>query len=68
MLGTRLAWVGVIQDDQLDRSLTVAEQQSDLGDTDLSDAIVRLHQPQVALEASQASFTRVSNLTLFNAL
>ena len=68
VLGTRLAWVGVIQDDQLDRSLTVAEQQSDLGDTDLSDAIVRLQQTQVALEASQASFTRVSNLTLFNAL
>ncbi|MEM1197527.1 MAG: flagellar biosynthesis protein FlgL [Pseudomonadota bacterium] len=68
ILGTRLAWVEVIQDDQVDRALSVAERQSDLGDTDISDAIVRLQQTQVALEASQASFTRVANLTLFNAL
>ncbi|MEO0872220.1 MAG: flagellar biosynthesis protein FlgL, partial [Pseudomonadota bacterium] len=68
VLGTRLAWVEVIQDNQFDRSLTVAEQQSDLGDTDLGDAIARLQQTQVALEASQASFIRVANLTLFNVL
>ncbi|MEO0698099.1 MAG: flagellar biosynthesis protein FlgL, partial [Pseudomonadota bacterium] len=42
VLGTRLAWVEVIQDNQFNRSLTVAERQSDLGDTDLSEAVVQL--------------------------
>ena len=68
ILGTRLAWVEVVQDNQAARALTVAEQQSDLGDTDLGEAVARLQQTLAALEASQLSFTRVANLTLFNAL
>ena len=68
VLGTRLAWVEVVQDNQANRALTVAEQQSDLGDTDIGEAIARLQQTLTALEASQLSFTRVANLTLFNAL
>ena len=67
-IGTRLAWVEVVQDNQAERALTVAEQQSDLGDTDLGEAVARLQQTLAALEASQLSFTRVANLTLFNAL
>jgi flagellar hook-associated protein 3 FlgL len=68
VLGTRLAWVEVIQDAQTQRALNRAEQQSDLGDTDLGEAIARLQQTLTALEASQSSFTRVANLSLFNAL
>lgn len=68
VLGTRLAWVEVVQNNQTTRAITVAEQQSDLGDTDLGDAIARLQQTLTALEASQSSFSRVANLTLFNAL
>ena len=68
VLGTRLAWVEVVQDNQTTRALTVAEQRSDLGDTDLGEAVARLQQTLAALEASQLSFTRVANLTLFNAL
>ena len=68
VIGTRRAWVEVVQDNQAERALTVAEQQSDLGDTDLGEAVARLQQTLAALEASQLSFTRVANLTLFNAL
>ncbi|MEM7701649.1 MAG: flagellar biosynthesis protein FlgL [Pseudomonadota bacterium] len=68
VLGTRLAWVEVIQDNQQNRALTVAEQRSDLGDTDLGEAVARLQQTQAALEASQLSFARLANLTLFDAL
>ncbi len=68
VLGTRLAWVEVIQDNQTQRALTVAEHKSQTGDTDLGEAIARLQQTLTALEASQASFTRVSNLTLFNVI
>lgn len=68
VIGTRLAWVETIQQDQQTRAIDVAEKRSDIGDTDLADTIVRLQQTLTALEASQASFTRVSSLTLFNAL
>ena len=68
VLGTRLAWVEVIQTSQNDRGLAMAQQKSDLGDTDLSEAITRLQQTLTVLEASQSSFTRVASLTLFNAL
>ena len=68
VIGTRLAWVEAIQQDQQTRAISVAEKRSEIGDTDISDTIVRLQQTLTALEASQASFTRVSSLTLFNAL
>jgi flagellar hook-associated protein 3 FlgL len=68
VIGTRLAWVEAIERDNDTRAIDVAEKRSDIGDTDIADTIVRLQQTLTALEASQASFTRVSSLTLFNAL
>jgi flagellar hook-associated protein 3 FlgL len=68
VIGTRLAWVEAIQQDQQARAVGVAEKRSEIADTDISDTIVRLQQTLTALEASQASFTRVSSLNLFNAL
>jgi len=68
ILGTRLAWVETIQQGQDDRRITIAEQRSQIGDTDLGEAISRLQQTLTTLEATQASFTRVSSLTLFDAL
>lgn len=68
IIGTRLDWVNAIQQDQEIRALDVAAQRSQIGDTDVTDAIVRLQQVLTALEASQASFTRISSLSLFNAL
>ncbi|WP_252259718.1 flagellin N-terminal helical domain-containing protein [Erythrobacter aurantius] len=68
IIGTRLDWVNAIQQDQETRALDVAAQRSQIGDTDVTDAIVRLQQVLTALEASQASFTRISSLSLFNAL
>ncbi len=68
VIGTRLAWVESIQQDQNSRAVDVAEKRSDIADTDIADTIVRLQQTLTALEASQTSFTRVSSLNLFNAL
>ncbi|TRD11072.1 flagellar hook-associated protein 3 [Erythrobacter insulae] len=68
VLGTRIAWIEVIQQNQADRNIASAEQRSEVGDTDLSSAIAQLQQTLTALEASQASFARVSSLSLFNAL
>lgn len=68
ILGTRMAWVEQVQDQQADRGVALAEQRSRVGDTDYADAIARLQQSLTALEASQAAFARVSSLSLFDAL
>ena len=68
ILGTRMAWVEQVQQQQADRSLALAERRSRVGDTDVAEAIARLQQSLTALEASQAAFARVSSLTLFDAL
>lgn len=68
ILGTRLAWVETVRDNQVEQEILRAEQASEAGDTDLGEAIARLQQTLTALEASQESFTRVSSLTLFDAL
>ena len=68
VLGARGAWVESIRQDQDIRAIDVAEKRSAIADTDIADTIIRLQQTLTALEASQASFTRVSSLTLFNAL
>jgi flagellar hook-associated protein 3 FlgL len=68
ILGTRMAWVDQVQQQQGDRTIALAERRSRVGDTDIADAIARLQQSLTALEASQAAFARVSSLTLFDAL
>jgi len=68
ILGTRLAWVEQVQQQQADRGIALAERRSRVGDTDIAEAIARLQQSLTALEASQAAFARVSELNLFRAL
>ena len=68
ILGTRLAWVEQVQQQQGTRSIELAERRSRVGDTDIAEAIARLQQSLTALEASQAAFARISSLSLFNAL
>ncbi|QUL36919.1 flagellar biosynthesis protein FlgL [Erythrobacter sp. JK5] len=68
VVGTRLAWIEVVQQNQFDRTIALAEERSLVGDTDVGNAIARLQQTLTALEATQTTFTRVSSLTLFNAL
>jgi flagellar hook-associated protein 3 FlgL len=68
ILGTRMAWVEQVQQQQADRGVALAERRSRVGDTDIAEAIARLQQSMTALEATQAAFARVSSLTLFDAL
>ncbi|MFM7376693.1 MAG: flagellar biosynthesis protein FlgL [Erythrobacter sp.] len=68
ILGTRMAWVEQVEEQQADRRVALAERRSRVGDTDIADAIARLQQSLTALEASQSAFARVSSLTLFDAL
>lgn len=68
ILGTRLAWVEQVQEQQQDRGIALAERRSRLGDANITEAVARLQQSLTALEASQAAFARVSELNLFRAL
>jgi len=68
ILGTRLAWVEQVQVQQEDRALALAERRSDVGNTNVAEALARLQQSLTALEAAQGAFVRVSELTLIRAL
>lgn len=68
ILGTRMAWVEQVQEQQAERGIALAERRSRVGDTDVAEAIARLQQSLTALEASQSAFARVNSLTLFDAL
>ncbi|RDC59147.1 hypothetical protein HME9302_00332 [Alteripontixanthobacter maritimus] len=68
VLGARAAWIEIIQtrQDQLSESRSRAS--ADVGGTDLTSAIAELQQTLTVLEASQASFVRMQNLSLFDAI
>jgi len=64
--GARAAWLDVVQDRQVDQSFTRSEQIADTGGVEFASTIAELQQLLTVLEASQASFSRLSNLSLFN--
>lgn len=66
LLGARAARLEV-ETDRLDRSqLEMKSSLSKLEDTDMTEAIARLDRLSVVLEAAQASFARVSRLSLWD--
>lgn len=66
LLGARAARLEA-ETDRLDRSqLEITSSQSKLEDTDMTEAIARLDRLSVVLEAAQASFARVSRLSLWD--
>lgn len=68
VVGSRLAWIDLNTTRQTAMSETRLAEQSDLGDTDTSVALVKLQELSTALQASQASFVKLANLSLFDLL
>lgn len=68
VVGLRLGWLDVV--DQRRESMRELEsgEEARLGGTDIAATITRLQQVMTVLEASQASFVRLSSLTLFDLL
>lgn len=66
--GARLAWIDALEQRLTRQSEARAEESADIGGADLASAIAELQQTLTALEASQASFARMSNLSLFDAI
>lgn len=66
--GTRMAWVELMDERRATTGEQVADEQVAVGGADLATVLTRLQGISTVLEASQASFVRVSGLSLFNQL
>lgn len=68
VVGSRLNWLDLTTERRTTQGEMRAEEQNTVGGTDLATTIARLQQTMTVLEASQASFTRLANLSLFGML
>jgi flagellar hook-associated protein 3 FlgL len=68
VVGTRIAWIELAAERRTQMSELRAEDQAEIGGTDLTSAVMQLQQTMTVLEASQASFARLASLSLFNML
>jgi flagellar hook-associated protein 3 FlgL len=66
VVGTRLAWIELTSERRTDLSELLAAEQKDLGSTDIASSVATLQETLLVLEASQASFTKLAGLSLFN--
>ena len=67
-LGAGAAWIEIAQDRQLVATEDREAARAEAGGTDIASAVARLQQVLTVLEASQASYVRLANLTLFDAI
>jgi len=68
VIGTRESWIALTTQNQTAQSTARATEESQVGDTDVSKAAIKLQQLTTALQASQSCFVRLSQLSLFNVL
>ena len=68
VVGTRLAWIDVTNTRRVSQSELRTNEESNLGATDIASTVAQLQQTMTVLEASQASFSKLANLSLFNNL
>lgn len=67
-LGATAARVTLVQQNQTDAATDREAVRSGLEDTDITDTITRLQQTMTVLQATQASFTKLTQLSLFSYL
>ena len=68
LVGVRIGWIETLQDRQIATAETRAQETADVGGVEYASTIAQLQQMLVVLEASQAGFARIGQLSLFNAL
>ena len=68
VVGARLNWIDLIGERRVQTSELRAEEQADVGGTDLASTVSELQQVMTVLEASQASFAKLAGLSLFQLL
>ncbi|MEJ2459076.1 MAG: flagellar biosynthesis protein FlgL [Novosphingobium sp.] len=68
VVGTRLAWLDTVAERRTNLSELRTKEKSDLGGVDIASTYASLQETLTVLQASQASFTKLANLSLFNNL
>lgn len=68
VVGARLNWVDLMAERRIETSERVADERAEVGGADIAVTLSRLQETLTVLEASQASFVRLSNLSLFSIL
>lgn len=68
VVGARLNWIDLTTERRTQLSEQHASEQADIGGTDIAETMIRLQETMTVLEASQASFTRLAQLSLFDLL
>lgn len=68
VVGTRLSWIDLTTERRTNLSEMRANEENEVGGTDIASTVARLQETMTVLQASQASFTRLSSLSLFQLL
>jgi flagellar hook-associated protein 3 FlgL len=68
IVGSRLAFIDLTTSQRQNQGELRAGEEIDIGQPDLAGTMARLTQAMTVLEASQASFTKLSSLSLFNVI
>ncbi|WP_137681375.1 flagellar hook-associated protein FlgL [Aurantiacibacter suaedae] len=68
IIGTRMAWVETMDDRRTMSEEMMAQDRETVGGADFATTYTRLQEMMTVLEASQASFVKLSSLSLFNQL
>lgn len=68
VVGSRLNWIDLNTDRRASLSEMRTTEKTEVGGADLTESIARLQNTMLVLQASQASFSRLANLSLFSVL
>ncbi|AKH44174.1 flagellar hook-associated protein 3 FlgL [Altererythrobacter atlanticus] len=66
VIGARMNWVDLMDTRRIEASELNADEKATVGGADIAETTARLQEMLTVLEASQASFVRLANLSLFN--
>ncbi|MFM9935875.1 MAG: flagellar biosynthesis protein FlgL [Novosphingobium sp.] len=68
VVGSRLSWIDISTERQQTMSEARNSEQSEIGSPDLASALAKLSELSTVLQASQASFSKLANLSIFDVL
>lgn len=68
VVGSRLSWIDLTTEHRTNVGELRADEEQQIGQTDIPTAMAKLTQMMTVLEASQASFTKLAQLSLFDML
>ena len=68
VVGSRLSWIDLTTERRTNLTELRASEESEVGGTDIAATVAKLQETMTVLEASQASFTKLAGLSLFQLL